>query len=85
MDRGNGILRLSIIGLKPWGMLSYTAIAQLKETGNHCHLNWCGTFELPDGGQQADELAKLLEKSYKTMFKGIKNLLEPVINVKHNE
>lgn len=75
MDRERGMLRLSIIGPQPWGMLSYTATAHLEETGKHCCLNWCGTFELPEGGQQAEELAKLLEKSYKTMFKGINNHL----------
>jgi hypothetical protein len=66
-------------------MLSYCAIAHLKKAEDHCYLNWCGTFELPDGGQQANELAVLLAKSYRTMFKGIKNQLEPVINATNNE
>ena len=81
LDQDRRVLRLSIIDPLPWGMLSYSAIVHLEDLEEHCCLHWCGTFELPDGGQQADELASLLEKSYKTMFKGIKNqfALHPVV------
>jgi carbon monoxide dehydrogenase subunit G len=79
MDPQRGILLLSIIDPLPWGMLSYSARAQLEDVGEeYCRLSWCGTFELPAGGRQADELTALLKKSYATMFKGIVGELERI-------
>lgn len=76
MDRSAGIVLLSIIDPLPWGMLTYTAKAQLEDAGEeNCHLSWCGTFELPAGGRQAEELVILLKKSYATMFSGIRGEL----------
>jgi hypothetical protein len=72
MDQHAGIILLSIIDPLPWGMLSYTAKAQLEDADEKCHLNWCGTFELPAGGRPADVLMELLKKSYTTMFKGLR-------------
>jgi hypothetical protein len=85
VDRKNGILRLSIIAPLPWGMLSYSAQAHLKENGAHCHLKWRGTFELTESDQQADELSKLLKMSYETMFKGIRNELQRMNKGNHGE
>jgi hypothetical protein len=74
MYEKSGSLQLTIIEPLPWGMLSYTAQAQLEDVnGDSCRLTWCGTFELPESGPAADELATLLKKSSAQMFKGIKN------------
>lgn len=76
MNRQQGILRLSIIEPLPWGMLSYSAHAQLKAVDQErCRLDWCGTFELPGEGTQADQLAALLKRSYATLFQGIRQVL----------
>ena len=76
IDAPGGRLNLSIIEPLPWGMLSYTARAQLDSSGNdQCRLGWRGTFELPAGGAAAAELAKLLKKSYIKMFEGIRSQL----------
>jgi hypothetical protein len=73
MGRSAGIILLSIIDPLPWGMLTYTAKAQLEAAGEeNCRLSWCGSFELAAGGRLADELVILLKKSYTTMFNGIR-------------
>ena len=73
LDEIHGRLRLSIIEPLPWGMLSYTAQAHMEDIASgECELTWCGTFELPEGGAPAEELAALLKKSYITMFRGIR-------------
>lgn len=73
IDEQSGSLQLTIIKPLPWGMLSYTAQAQLEDiNGDSCRLTWCGTFELPESGTAADELAALLKKTYAKMFKGIR-------------
>lgn len=77
LDRPRGLIRLSIIDPLPWGMLSYSATAELENSGDKaCRLSWCGTFELPAEGRQASELTELLQKSYQTMFRGISCELE---------
>ena len=85
LDRDSGIIRLSIIDPLPWGMLSYSAVAQLEALGEHCRLEWRGTFELVKAGNKADALADLLVKSYKTMFRGIREALASSIDGKNNE
>ena len=75
-DEGQGRLELSILDPLPWSMLSYKAIAQLDQLGpEKCSLRWEGLFELPENGQAADTLGQFLSKSYKTMFKGIRQQL----------
>jgi hypothetical protein len=75
-DERQGRLELSVLDPLPWSMLSYKASAQLDELGREkCSLQWKGTFELPEKGQAADALGQFLGKSYKTMFKGIRQQL----------
>ena len=78
LDSELGLICLSIIDPLPWGMLTYSANAQLQARGAHCQLIWRGIFELPASGRQADELANLLKKSYTTMFRGIGNELQRI-------
>lgn len=86
MDEKSGSLQLTIIEPLPWGMLSYTAQAQLEDVnGGSCRLSWCGTFELPERGPAADKLAALLKKSYAKMFKGIRGEVARMTGVKNNE
>jgi hypothetical protein len=86
MYEKSGSLQLTIIEPLPWGMLSYTAQAQLEDVnGDSCQLTWCGTFELPESGPAADELAALLKKSYSMMFKGIRNEVIRMTGRKNNE
>jgi len=75
-DEEQGRLELSILDPLPWSMLSYEASAQLDQLGREkCSLQWEGTFELPEKGKAADALDQFLGKSYKTMFKGIRQQL----------
>jgi hypothetical protein len=75
-DEQQGRLELSILDPLPWAMLSYKAIAQLDEFGpEKCSLRWEGWFELQEDGQEADALGQFLSKSYKSMFKGIRQQL----------
>lgn len=75
-DERQGRLELSILDPLPWSMLSYKASAQLDQLGpEKCSLRWEGRFELPENGQAADALGQFLSKSYKTMFKGIRQQL----------
>jgi hypothetical protein len=75
-DERQGRLELSILDPLPWSMLSYEASAQLDQLGpQECSLRWEGRFELPENGQAADALGRFLGKSYKTMFKGIRQQL----------
>jgi hypothetical protein len=86
MDEKSGSLQLTIIEPLPWGMLSYTAQAQLEDVnGDSCRLSWCGTFELPESGPAVDELAALLKKSYSMMFKGIRTEVIRMTGRKNNE
>ena len=75
-DERQGRLELSILDPLPWSMQSYKAIAQLDQLGpEKCSLRWEGWFELQEDGQEADALGQFLSKSYKTMFKGIRQQL----------
>ena len=75
-DEKQGQLELSILDPLPWSMLSYKASAQLDRLGpEKSRLRWEGTFELPEDGAEADALDQFLSKSYKTMFKGIRQQL----------
>jgi hypothetical protein len=72
-DEQQGRLELTILDPLPWSMLSYRAFAQLDARGpDGCDLRWEGQFELPDNGPDADALADFLGRSYKEMFKGIR-------------
>jgi len=86
LDEKSGRLQLTIIEPLPWGMLSYTAMAQLDDVnGDSCRLTWCGTFESLESGSTANELAALFEKSYAKMFKGIRGEMARMTGDKNNK
>jgi hypothetical protein len=75
-DKENGLICLSIIEPLPWNMLSYSARAQLNAvTERRSRLTWSGTFELATAGNEAEQLAHLLKRSYMKIFKGIQKQL----------
>ena len=72
-DEETRVLELSLVGQLPWGLLSYRARGQVLSTSsNSCRLTWCGTFETPEAGGQADRVAHLFKRSYENMFLGIR-------------
>jgi len=76
-DEATGVLELSLVGTLPWGLLSYRARGKLDDLpGNRCRLTWSSTLEMPQAGIEADQIVKLLQKSYAKMFLGIKRKVE---------
>jgi Polyketide cyclase / dehydrase and lipid transport len=76
-DEATGVLELSLVGTLPWGLLSYRARGKLEALpGNRCRLTWSSTLEMPQPGNEADQIVKLLQKSYAKMFLGIKRTVE---------
>ena len=71
------VLELSLVGTLPWGLLSYRARGKLDALPEHrCHLTWSSALEMPQAGIEADQIVKLLQKSYAKMFLGIKRRVE---------
>lgn len=76
-DERSGALELSLLDPLPWGLLSYRARGKLDSiSSNKCRLTWQGKLELPEAGPEADDVARLLRKSYAKMFLGIKSVVE---------
>lgn len=73
LDEAAGTIDLSLLEPLPWGLSSYRAHATVEALSpDRCRLTWCGTFETPGAGAAADAAARLLGKSYATMFLGIR-------------
>jgi Polyketide cyclase / dehydrase and lipid transport len=76
-DELSGVLELSLVGPLPWGLLSYRATGKLDSISDHrSRLTWQGTPEMPARGPESNQVVKLLRKSYRNMFLGIKRKVE---------
>ncbi|HET6593656.1 MAG TPA: SRPBCC family protein, partial [Xanthomonadales bacterium] len=76
-DEQSGVLELSLVGDLPWGLVSYRARGKLDSLpAERSRLTWQGTLELPQGRRDADDVARLLRKSYAKMLQGIREVVE---------
>ena len=77
VDEQSGVLELSLVGDLPWGLVSYRARGKLDSLpAERSRLTWQGTLELPQGRRDADDVARLLRKSYAKMLQGIREVVE---------
>jgi hypothetical protein len=76
-DQLNGILELSLVEPLPWGLLSYRASGKLESLADgRSRLDWRGTLEMPERGEELDRTVRLLKKSYANMLLGIRQAVE---------
>ena len=75
-DSAAGVLELSLVGKLPWGLISYSARGRVVDLSpDRSRLTWEGRPELPDAGPESQDVVRLLRKSYRKMFQGIRRVV----------
>jgi hypothetical protein len=76
-DAATTSITLSLLPPLPWQLLSYSATGVIEAlAADRCRLTWTGNPELPENSEQADRTARLLRRSYESMFSGLRRELE---------
>mgnify|MGYP001208190142 FL=1 len=74
LDPERHLLTYTLTRGRPLGMAAYSVTLSLASDHEQCNLHWQGEFD-PQGGADADTMAKNLAGAYQNMSEGLESLL----------